>query len=180
MKGQAGLDDRGVRERILNKVEQAAEWCDKQYHGCARCTMYGIQQFSGIRIDDSLIRGVTAVSGGVGRDTYSCGAYVAGVIAIGLCYGPPSIECSHEPVHADVTRFREAFIKEFGSTTCRDIQQRLFGRYYDLTDPRQKEQFMAMQPPPCEKCGKVGGKAARLAVETIMDKTEWQTPCLPV
>lgn len=170
MREQAGLGNRGVREQILSKVEQAAGWCDENYHGCCRCTMYGIRQFSGIRIDDSLIRAVTAISGGVGRDTYSCGAYVAGVIAIGLHYGPLLIESSHEPAHVEVSRFREAFIKEFGSTLCRDIQQKLFGRYYDSSNPKQKEEFWAIKP--CAKCGKVCGKAARMAVETIMDKTE--------
>lgn len=178
MKAQGGLDDRGVRERILNKVEQAAISHDMQYHGCARATLRGMKEYTGIRIDDSLLRAVAPLSEGVAGDSYSCGAFVAGVLAISLCYGPYTTESSHEPVLRDIARFREAFTREFGSTLCRDIQKKLLGKYYDLTDPKQYDEFKAINP--YEKCSKVVGKAARLAIENMMDKTEWQSPSTPV
>lgn len=178
MKAKGSLDDGGVRGRILDKVEETAVSYGMQYHGCGRAVLRGMREYSGIRIDDSLLRAVAPLSEGVAGDSYSCGAFVAGVLAISLCYGPYTTESSHEPVLRDIARFREAFIREFGSTLCRDIQAKLLGKYYDLTDPKQYDEFKAINP--YEKCSKVVGKAARLAIENVMDKTEWQPPHVPV
>lgn len=53
-----------------------------------------------------------------------------------------------------------------GCSSCRDIQEELFDRVYNLADPKEKQVFIELYAP---DCAEVVGKAARLAAETILD-----------
>jgi len=70
----------------------------------------------------SIIPGIaTGFGGGVGRNGDMCGAISGGVMAIGLALGRDRAEQSKESCYAAVDRFYTDFVKEFGSSKCRDL-----------------------------------------------------------
>lgn len=101
----------------------------------------------------------------------TCGALMGGLMAIGLTYGREKLEdnslCPGYGKAMELSmelcrQFREAM----GSTRCWDIHRSLFGRVYDLSNPKEREEFR--KSPDHEKCPEVARKAAELAAETIL------------
>ena len=56
----------------------------------------------------------------------------------------------------------EAFVEEFSSPICADVQTALMGRSFDAWDPREYEAFLAAGGHE-DKCTRVDATAARLA-----------------
>jgi len=59
------------------------------------------------------------------------------------------------------------FVDEFGSLTCRGVQEKIFGRSFNVKDPREREEFERAGGHK-DKCPTVVGKVARWAVEILM------------
>ena len=56
--------------------------------------------------------------------------------------------------------FRDAFLKEFGTTLCPELQKQIFGRSFVFTDESQGAEFFAIADH-AEKCAEIVGKATR-------------------
>lgn len=65
-------------------------------------------------------------------------------------------------------KLHERFVEEYGSSTCRDIQKRIFGRSYNLLDPAEFQQFEEAGAHR-DKCPDVVGKGARWTVELLLE-----------
>lgn len=67
-----------------------------------------------------------------------------------------------------VRKLYEKFLEEFGGIHCKDIQKKVFGRSYNLLDPKEYEEFEKAGGH-SEKCPSVVGKATRWTVELLLD-----------
>jgi C_GCAxxG_C_C family probable redox protein len=158
--------------KILDEVEQSARDAEINYHGCCRSTVYGLKQHFDF-IPDEVVRASTTLSGGA-LSSGSCGAYAGGLLAIGLKFSSSIEDLSDEGVaKGEITRekqlaFRESFLKEFGTTLCPEIQERLFGQRFNFTDEKEGEEFRNL-PGHIEKCASVVSKGARLAAEVLLE-----------
>jgi hypothetical protein len=90
---------------------------------------------------------VSLAGGGSGATTGSCGAFSGGLMALSAAHSPRS-ETLSEPEREDSNRarakfneFRDWFIREYGGVSCRDVQTRLFGRYFNLMDEEGHKEF---------------------------------------
>ena len=160
------------KSELVNMVEKEAEQAEMVYHGCSRSTLYALNKYLGY-IPDELIIASTALVAGCGTGG-SCGAYCAGLLAIGLKYDPwieeatsPEGQAKRALARAKEYEFRDAFIREFGSTLCADIQERLLGRSWSPMNPEELQEFLSL-PGVHEKCAIVAGKGARLAAEILL------------
>jgi hypothetical protein len=61
------------------------------------------------------------------------------------------------------------FNKEFNSTKCKDIQTKLFRRYFNLNDPEQHKEFALSGAYSQRGCPLVVKKAATLSAKVILD-----------
>jgi len=108
--------------KVLDEVEQKAKEAELYYHGCCRSTMYGLKQHFNF-IPEELVTAATALAGGCAHGG-NCGAYCAGLLAIGLRFSPPIEDLSDEgsaksdQCREKILAFRDAFKKEFGTTMC--------------------------------------------------------------
>ncbi|MBW1775038.1 MAG: C_GCAxxG_C_C family protein [Deltaproteobacteria bacterium] len=177
----------GEKEKLLEEIAKTAKYYEEEYGGCARNPLAALQKYLGLCDDekfDAVFQSADALTGGIAYTQQMCGAVVAGVMAMGLVYGPDKLEpllpqspdTRPEPVrkhkeavergHAFVTRFR----REFGGITCRDVQHKVTGRYWDL---RNKDDWgLFITKPFHDKCGIVTGKAARLAAKVILEPSD--------
>ena len=66
------------------------------------------------------------------------------------------------------TKLYDRFIEEYGSPLCKDVQKKLFGRSFNLLDPKDYAEFEKAGAH-VDKCPAVSGNAARWAAEIILD-----------
>ena len=97
-------------------------------------------------ISDDIVQAGIALAGGGGMATAgSCGAFSGGLMALSIKFSPRSDELSekeiqeYHKVSSNFYEFRDWFIVEFGSVTCRDVQCGLFGRFYDLMNDEERQ-----------------------------------------
>ncbi len=66
---------------------------------------------------------------------------MSAIMAIGLAYGREKLEVSTSSINYQkamkiAIKLYQKFEEEFGSTKCRDIQRTLFGRSFNLNNPK--------------------------------------------
>ena len=127
---------------------------------CAESVLLTLSGRMARRNSESWIpRIATGFGGGVGRNGDICGALSGGVMAIGLALGRDKAEQSRDPCYAAVDCFYTDFVKEFGSSKCReltgiDLKARVgSGTYHDRIH--------------LERCNLIVAWAARRANEII-------------
>lgn len=155
---------------FLEKIEKTAYEYDKVYHGCSQCTLKAIQEHLNLGNGEAF-KAASALAGGIARMGETCGALLGAIMAIGLAYGREKLEVTFSSINYQkamkvAIKLYQKFEEEFGSTKCRDIQKTLFGRSFNLNNPKDLEEFIKINA--YEKCAKVVGKTARIAAEIIL------------
>ncbi len=158
----------GSRAKLLDRVAWAAYYNDRVYEGCSRSVLYALQGHLHLE-DAGALKASTALAGGIARMGETCGALIGGVMAIGLVLGREDL--------ADIQAYRDTmaasyqmydrFKEEMGSTTCFEIQKKLFGRSFDFKRDEDAEEWYKAGG--LEKCPLVCGVAARIAADIIID-----------
>ena len=153
------------KAEILDQVEQSAYNYEKAYHGCSQCVLRALQDRLKVGNRETF-RSASALAAGVALMGDSCGALIAGMMALGLVFGRQKIEdfaelaASFVPARTLYARFKE----EFGSCLCRDVMTTQLGRFYDLaTEYPQFEEAGGY-----EQCSRVVARTARMAAEIIL------------
>jgi C_GCAxxG_C_C family probable redox protein len=157
----------GAGEKLLDRVAWAAYYNDRVYEGCSRCVLQALQNHLHLG-DGGALRASTALAGGVARMGETCGALIGGIMAIGLVLGREELEdvqAYRDTMDAAQELYRR-FKEEFGSTTCAEIQKKLFGRVFDLN--REEESEAWYKAGGLEKCPMVCAVAARLTADIIL------------
>ena len=153
------------KAELLDRVEESAYNYEKAYHGCSQCVLRPIQDHLNVG-NEATFRSASALAAGVALMGDSCGALIAGMMALGLVFGReriedfPALAGSMVPARALYTRFRE----EFGSCLCRDVMTTQLGRFYDLATEYQQFQEAGGY----ERCSRVVAKTARMAADLIL------------
>ena len=124
------------------------------------------------------------LAGGVARQGETCGAIIGALLALGLVIGREGMgdietyEAAMGPALEVYTRFREELKKQFGfkeeieSTLCRHIQERIYGRAFDLADEKERQTFHDSGGHSESGCPKVCGIAAQMAAEKIIELSD--------
>lgn len=125
-------------------------------------------------------KAATVLAGGVAGRGETCGALLGALMALGLAVGRERMPDTEKYRQAMVPalemsrRFQQELQAQFGfsapleTTLCREIQARIYGRPFDLTDPRDYGAFLAAGGHSSEGCPKVCAVAARVAGEQLM------------
>jgi C_GCAxxG_C_C family probable redox protein len=169
-----------AKEEILNKAYEKGFKGERDYRGCAQCTIAGIQDALNFR-NDHVYKAASGLAGGAGECTDGiCGGYSGGIMMMSLFFGRPrEKESTKEGRKEKYDSFRMAaalhdkFIEKYGTVICSEIHKKLFGRSFDLRDDSQKEQFRnSGAHKDNDKCCAVVGDGARWATELILDEIE--------
>ncbi len=168
------------RKKILNKAYERGFKGERDYRGCAQCTIAAIQDALDIRNDD-IYKAGSGLAGGAGECTDGlCGGYSGGIMMMSAFFGRTrEKEATEEGREDKYDSFRMAaalhdkFIEKYGSVICREIHKKIFGRSFNLKDDEEKQQFRdAGAHEDDDKCCAVVGDGARWAAEFILDEIE--------
>lgn len=159
-----------VPQELLEKAFRLGREYEKSCTGCGQTTIAAVLETLGIESDDAF-RAASGLADGIGlTGDGSCGALTGGCMAMGLVHGRTREQFS-DPFAAmksyDLAReLHQDFVTRYGSSRCREIQERLMGRFFDLRD--EKDMVAAMEQGMLEHCSTVVGNCARKAVELIL------------
>ncbi|MEM1655343.1 MAG: C-GCAxxG-C-C family protein [Nitrososphaerota archaeon] len=158
-------------EDLPARAARLARILGEEFHGCAQMTLKALQECFGL-VDVEVFRAASPLSGGIARSGQTCGSLLGALLFVGLVFGRRRLE--RTDVSEDYRKAMEVaekvydeFEGAFGTTLCRSIHERLFGRVYDLRDPRDVEEFIRSGA--WNRCAEVMSKAAEIAARKILE-----------
>ncbi len=169
-----------VDEVLVEEIRRRALFYDK-YSGCSQSVLLALQEGLGVG-DVQSLKAATAFAGGMARRGESCGALVGALMGLSLEEGRekledlPKLQGMITDGFALSNEFMRRLEKEYGmkkpltSTLCRDLQQAIYGRSWNLADPAQRTDFINSGGHGDNGCLKVCGVAAEVAAEMILSK----------
>jgi len=159
---------------IAEKAYNLGKEYERTYRGSSQCVIAALQDVLRLRNDD-VYKAAMGLAGGTGLTCDSgCGAYTGAVLFLSSVVGRERNNFSDSDkirfkTHQLVRKFREKFIQQYGSIICRDIQNKIFGRYYYLPHLQEFEKFHNAGAHDIH-CPEVVGKAARWMTEIILEE----------
>ena len=119
------------KKAIVDKAVETAVMAQVRDDVCSRSTLVGLKsQFD--FIPEEMVTASASLCGGTGSGSGSCGAYCAGLLAVGLKRNATIEEELADPesfgkTAGAFTEYRERFTKEMGTILCPKIHEKLFG-----------------------------------------------------
>jgi C_GCAxxG_C_C family probable redox protein len=160
------------KQELLERVYNLAFKYEAECGSCPQCVLTALMETLNVG-NPSIIKASDALAGGTALSTEgTCGALVGGMLALGFIAGR-----SYEDFKAGRRKRRifrysnklyDRFIQEYGSPCCKDVHKKLFGRSYNLLDPREYEEFEKAGAH-VDKCPSVSGNVAKWTAEIIVD-----------
>lgn len=160
-------------EKILSEVGDLAYQYEQVYGGCAQCVIASVKSVLG-GISEDVFKAATGLAGGMGLTGNNCGAFTGGVLVLSTFKGR-TLDNFADPekvgreTYRMVRKLIDRFNKEYGSINCRNIQERIMGRSYNLCDKNDFKEFLAAGGHD-DKCPSVCRNSAVWAVEILMEE----------
>ena len=154
-----------------------------KYSGCSQSVLLALQEAFDIGGQESF-RAATVLSGGVARRGETCGALLGGLMALGLVCGRNDIRDTQayrdamKPANELVDEFKKRLKDEFcfneplDSTICREIQERIYGRSFDLNNSKEYSLFLEAGGHEDDGCPKTCAVAAKVTAEKLREILE--------
>ncbi len=164
------MDD--ADRRLCDRAFELGKKYEMTSGGCPQCTLAAVLDVLGIE-DDAVFKAATALADGVGlTGDGHCGALSGGTLAIGCLYGRERKDFADilKLVEANVLakKLHDRFVDKYHAVRCRDLQERFFGRFYNLYDPAELD--AAFRAGMLNTCADVVGEVARMTVEIILER----------
>ncbi|MBI9102506.1 MAG: C_GCAxxG_C_C family protein [Spirochaetales bacterium] len=164
------------RAKLINKAAGLGLKYEKQYRGCAQCTLAAVMDT--LDISDPMIfrAGSGLASGGGLLCTGACGGYTGGTMIMSALFGRRRENFDNDRDYK-YTSFRitrdlnDKFIEEYNTAVCGEIHEKIFGRTYNLLSDQDKTDF-EKDGAHDDKCTEVVSKAAAWTVEVILNEME--------
>ncbi len=156
-----------TKEQLHAMLDQRVNMVMEKSHNCAQSTFYVLAEQFGLGGDD-ILKALTPLPGMAERGE-TCGAITGALMAMGLVYGRDNLEDweKYRSSLVPTNKFCQQFQKELGSSLCCQIQERAFGKSFNLMNPEDLKEFQRAGA--TSKCSRVVQKACRLAADIIVD-----------
>ena len=169
------------KAQLLDKVYSLGVDFERYSGSCSQCTAAALHEILGF--EPVIVKIASSSCGGhCGLSAGTCGAVVGGTIVLDYYLGRPAelLSATHElPEGQDALHnsmeasriFCQKFIDEYGSILCPGVQQKVYGRSFNLQDESDWNAFLAAgaHTDP-SKCMSVVGNAARWVLEMLIAK----------
>jgi len=158
------------REQVYAMLDQRVQLTMEQSHNCAQSTFYALSNQFGLGGDD-VLKALTPLPG-IAERGETCGAITGALMAMGMIYGRDRLDDweKYRSSLVPTNKFCKKFEEEMGTTLCCQIQERAFGKRYNLMNPDDLRSFQKAGA--TTKCTKVVQKACRFAAEIILEEQQ--------
>ncbi|MEM2902298.1 MAG: C-GCAxxG-C-C family protein [Candidatus Bathyarchaeia archaeon] len=162
--------DSMLSHEILEKAYQLAFEYESKYGCCPQCVIAAISEVFSLNLDE-LFKASHGLAGGLGLSGFgTCGALSGGSIVLSYFYGRDKENFDKRALKSYKMSkvLYDKFTEEFGGCTCREVQEKLFGRSYNLWDKEDYRKFEE-DGGHRDKCPSVTGKVARWVAEILLN-----------
>ena len=161
------------KEEILKEAYDLAFKYEAELGSCPQCVLAALMETLDVG-DVDTIKAVDALAGGTALSTEgTCGALVGGLLAISSIAGRGYNDFKAGNKKRRVFRYSkelyDKFIEEYDSVVCKEVHKKIFGRTFNLLDPKGYAEFEKAGAH-LDKCPVVSGKVAKWTAEIILDK----------
>ena len=164
------------KEQMIQTAEELGFKYEKEYRGCAQCTILAVLTTLGID-NPYIFKAATGLASGGGKMCDGvCGGYAGGIMAMSLIFGRSLDKVLDDNENKNTsflmtTQLREEFIKSYGTVICGEIHQKLFGHRFNMYNELDKKKFDD-EGAHVDKCTSVVASASREAVRLLLDEAE--------
>lgn len=162
------------QQDILKRVYDTAFEYERVQGCCPQCVLAAVQDVVGVGGDELFKAAHTLTAGGAMTTTGTCGALAGALMAVGCVHGRSRADFANGPGIPSFVlakRVFDAFVEEFGSPICADIQTKLMGRPFDMWDGAEFKAFLAAGGHE-DKCPHVVATAAQIATGLLLSEAE--------
>ena len=161
------------KEKLIEQAYRLAFKYEAELGSCPQCVLAAIKETIGIG-DEAVVKSADALAGGTALSSKgTCGALVGGLLAISSIVGREYDDFKEGETKRRVFKYAkklyDRFAEEYGSPLCCDVQKKLFGRSFNLLDPKEYEEFEKAGAH-VDKCPSVSGNVAKWTAEIILDE----------
>ncbi|MCG8307635.1 MAG: C-GCAxxG-C-C family protein [Cytophagales bacterium] len=155
------------KDQVFAMLDQRVSFIMLKSHNCAQSAFYSLSEQFGLG-GNEILKALTPLPGLAERGQ-TCGAITGTLMAMGLIYGKDRLDDwdTYRSSLTPTNKFCRRFEEEMGTTQCCQIQERAFGRSFNLMDPEELKEFQRAGA--TSKCSTVVQKACRLAAEIILE-----------
>ena len=159
---------------LANKAHDLGFRYEKEFRGCGQCFIAAVYDALDLPYD-ALFKSLSGLAGGVGMvNDGNCGAYIGGALVLSSLVGRERDDFKDEigkrfEAYRLSRKLRDRFIEKYGTVTCGNIHQEIFGREFNLLDVEQMATFDAMGGHR-DKCPEVVGQAAAWVIEIMNEE----------
>ena len=164
-----GVDKLGKREDLLSQAREIAR-AYQQTYTCAESAFGAVAETLNLEGRETVMKAIAGLSGGIANyGTGSCGAIAGAAAAVALSFNsmptrtPQGLELRDrifDAISEVVTRFQD----KYGGLSCRAVQIKLFGKSFNLRDPKGLEEYRRLNMEEIH----IIEDAAQWAVEAIL------------
>lgn len=171
---------------VVSKISQKA-CINDSYGGCSQAVLEALQD--GLHIGNTeTLKAATALPGGGGWRGESCGALLGALMALGIVVGREKLEDTEKyskamEISQDIIeRFKKEMQGHFGftealeSTLCSHIQEKIFGRTFNLSYSADRQAFIDAGGRTEKGCGTTCAIAAEVAAQKLLEITAGGIP----
>ncbi len=169
-------------EEIIRAIQEQAYRHQMNRRGCTQVQYKALSEHLGFYSQD-VFKAATPFSAGVARKGEQCGHLTGALLAVGAWIGRNDLREAGEPNEKGNSPYSRAqdlagelydeFKAFWGTTRCFDIQARLVGKPFDITDPEIKkmidsgEYFDTLSKQCCHVAASTAKMAARILLREI-------------
>jgi C_GCAxxG_C_C family probable redox protein len=158
---------------LAQKAYQLGYEYEGKYGACSQCTLLAIMDALGDR-DRKVFKASFGLAGGIGSLSKTCGAFMAGVMAISMKHGrelenlTTQTEEDKRKCMKMVRDLHQLFIDQYGDIECEVVHQKIFGRSFNQWDHDDFQEFLRLGGH-VDKCTTVVGNVARWTVQILQE-----------
>ena len=155
------------KEQLFTMLDGRVALIMQKSHNCAQSSFYALSEQFGLGGND-VLKALTPLPG-IAERGETCGAITGSLMAMGLVFGRDKLDDwkTYRASLVPTNKFCAQFTEEMGTNQCCQIQEKAFGRSFNLMDPDDLRAFQKAGA--TTKCTKVVQKACKLAAELILD-----------
>jgi len=170
------------RGELLDKASELGAAYEQNSYSCSQSCVAALHRILGF--PDVLVKAACSNAAGTAWQLVgTCGGLVGGIMVLDYYFGRPFEHMSDKEVIMDpnvndlfssqpIARMLfDKYVQTYGTATCANIQQQLYGRLFYLEDMQEFQKLEdAGGHSNLEKCPRIVGNAARFTLEILLDK----------
>jgi len=158
------------RDLVMKLLDQKVNNYMQISYNCAQSSFAALTEQFGLE-GDNILKALTPLTG-IAERGETCGAVIGPLMVFGLVYGRDKNNLNDWETYRDSLvpsgKFCDLFENKYGSTMCHDIQNKKYGRSFNLTNPTELKDFQKADA--TNQCSAVVRKAVQIAANIILDE----------